>query len=149
MSPNQRKHRVLGSRCEVSCLLSKSANQDVQEKRKMPPKSEVKNKHHLRKGDQTAFETARRLISARCLSTSHASVLHDKLIKHHGNAASLGAICSRAEGGTGPGRSVRCASFLISHQVASCGPAELLSSCSNMILAMSVICRTIAFAGGM
>lgn len=66
------------------------------EKRQMPPKSEVKNEHHLRKGDQTAFETARRLISARCLSASHASVLRDKLIKHHGNAASPGAICSCA-----------------------------------------------------
>lgn len=37
--------------------------------------------------------------------------------------------------------------FLISHQVPSCRPPELLSSCSNMILAMLVICRTIGSLG--
>lgn len=84
---------------------------------------------------------------------SHTSVLQpDKLIKCHGNGVSLGAICSRMEGGTEQSYSklfysLRLVLFLISHQVPSCRPPEPLSSCSNMILAMLVICRTIGSPG--
>lgn len=77
---------------------------------------------------------------------SHTSVVqHDKLIKYHGNRGEPGSHL-RPYGGWDRAKlfySLRFVLFLISHQVASCRPPELLSSCSNMILAMLVICRTI------